>query len=434
MKAHLSPQLQHRFLARLLSPEETLDVIKHLRECDACREKLLVLRSNKPGSLVDIILLEMPEEKHPSSDSLGAYLDDDLARPDQADVEEHLQTCQACRKTLADLRIFREELLQMPQREYTFGTTSPTSPTSGSLDGGGLFRDKPRFFSWFSQPPLVLAGAVAVAVLLLAIGIIIVRSPGTLGIARAGPQIAVADGGHQILLDPNGIVNPPAALPENELAALNHLAVPVWRDERPVLSPSLQETLNGLKRAPSVLLGQPQAKVPFQALSPIRTLTSSVRPTFKWTTAPGATSYTVHLIADDRTQEEAATSSAIPAAVQDVTTCTWTIPESTSLAPGKRYRWYVTAVIDRREIDAPGMEQSQAKFGVLSAEALAQLDSLKKQTSDDRLLNGLLDLNAGLLDDAENDFQMLLDDPKQTPEAKEFLNRMIGEIQRLKET
>ena len=77
---HISEQLQHRFLARLLSPEETLDVIKHLRECDACREQLSALRTTKPGSLVDAVLPETPNEEHPSADTLGAYLDDDLTR------------------------------------------------------------------------------------------------------------------------------------------------------------------------------------------------------------------------------------------------------------------------------------------------------------------------------------------------------------------
>ncbi len=92
--AHLSPQLQHRFLARLLSPEETLAVIEHLRECDACRETLSALRVNKPGGLVDTVLDDTSFEDHPSADSLAAYLDNALAGPDRVDLEEHLRSCE----------------------------------------------------------------------------------------------------------------------------------------------------------------------------------------------------------------------------------------------------------------------------------------------------------------------------------------------------
>ena len=434
--AHLSPQLQHRFLTRLLSPEETLAVIQHLRDCDACREALSALRENKPGGLVDTVLDDISFEHHPSADSLAAYLDNALAGPDTVDLEEHLRTCEPCRDALADLRIFREELLHLARREYTPGTTSwpSASRASESRSEWGSLRDRWRLISRFNQP-LVFAGVAAVAALILVVGVLMVRSPATFGIAgaRSESHITVTDGDHRIVFGPNGIVNPTAPLPKDELAALNNLASLVWRDQSLALSPSVKDKLTDLKRAPSVLLGQPSTKVPFQVLNPIRTLVRSVRPTFKWTTAPGATSYTVHVIADDRTQEEVATSPTLPAPAMDATTCEWTIPESTSLTFGKRYRWYVTAVSNDQEIDAPGIEEPQAKFAVLSEEELAQLNASKKEVRGDRFVEGLLNLKAGLLDDAQADFESLLADPAQTSAAKDFLNRVIGEIRRLKE-
>lgn len=206
--AHLSLQLQHRFLARLLSPEDALTVIQHLRECDACREALSALRANKPGALVDTVLDDTSFEHHPSADSLAAYLDEALAAPDKADLVEHLRTCELCRDALADLKIFREELLQLPVQEYVpVGTSSRSSkPASHSW----LHKEASRFLSWFSQP-LVLAGVAAVAAVILVVGIVIVRSPATFGIGAAGSrlQITVTDKGHQILLGPNGIVSLP---------------------------------------------------------------------------------------------------------------------------------------------------------------------------------------------------------------------------------
>jgi hypothetical protein len=49
-------------------------------------------------------------------------------------------------------------------------------------------------------------------------------------------------------------------------------------------------------------------------------------------------------------------------------------------------------------------------------------------------MDGLLNLKAGLLEDAKADLESLLADPNQTSAAKDFLNRIVREIKRLKET
>jgi hypothetical protein len=427
---HLSTQLQRRFLARLLSPEETLDVIKHLRECDSCREKLSALRSIKPGSVADTILPATPAEDHPSADSLGAYLDNDLSHPDKTDLEAHLRTCEVCQSALADLKSFREELLKSPAQEYA--PVSNTTRSSGAaLRNRWFSQSKASFLDWFNRP-LVYAGVAAVAAPIVVLAIVIVRSPETLGIGSKG-QVTVADGSHRISVGPNGITNPPAGLPADVLTALNNVVAPTLKDEPPSFSPALEDQLAALKRAPSVLLGQPSTTVPFQVLSPVRTWVESVRPTFKWTEAAGATGYVVHVIVDDGSQQEAATSPVIiPAA--GANSCQWVIGESTTLSPGKRYRWYVAATIKDQEVDAPGIEQAQAKFALLNDQETARLDALRKSVQGDHLLDGLLDLNAGLLDDAQTDFDYLLADPGQSANAKDFLQRVITEIARLKET
>jgi hypothetical protein len=435
---HLSLQLRHRFLARLLSPEETLEVIKHLRECDVCRDKLSALRSNKPGSVADAILPAIPAEGHPSADSIGAYLDEDLSDPDKADLEEHLRTCELCQKALADLKSFREELLQSPAQEYApvakvsrSSDAAPRPPRDYGATNSGrwLFsQGKARFLDWFKQP-LVYGGVAALAVVF---GIVVLRSPEILGIHGDG-RVTVSDGGHRIVVGPNGITNPPAGLPGEVLTALNNVAATILKDEPPALSPALKENLMALKRAPSTLLGQPPGAVPFQVLSPVRTMVESVRPTFRWTAASGAAGYVVHVIADDRSQEEVATSPVI-ISTTNATACQWVMEESMALSPGKRYRWYVTATIQNQEVDAPGIEQAQAKFAVLSAEDVTNLNVLRKSAQGDRLIGALLNLNAGLLDTAQGDFEILLADPGQSTNARSFLQGMITEIRRLKES
>jgi anti-sigma factor RsiW len=439
---HLSTQLQHRFLARLLSPEETLDVIKHLRECDACREKLSALRSIKPGSVADTILPEKPAEDHPSADSLGAYLDNDLSHPDKADLEAHLRTCELCQRALDDLKSFREELLQSPAQEYapvakasrspdTFPPPSRPQDYGATSSGRRLFsQGKQRFLDWFNQP-LVYTPVAAVAALVVVFGIVAVRSPETLGIGGDG-RVTINDGGHRIVIGPKGITDPPAGLPGEVLTALNNVVAPILKDEPPALSPKLNDNLVALKRAPLMLLGQPSGTVPFQVLSPIRTLVESARPTFKWTAASGASGYVVHVIADDRSQEEVATSPVI-IPTTNAPVCQWVVAESMALSPGKRYRWYVSATIRDQDVDAPGIDQAQAKFAELSEQDLTNLNALRKSAQDDRLIDGLLNLNACLLDAAQSDFEILLADPRQSANAKAFLKEMITEIRLLKE-
>jgi hypothetical protein len=105
-----------------------------------------------------------------------------------------------------------------------------------------------------------------------------------------------------------------------------------------------------------------------------------------------------------------------------------------ALSPGKRYRWYVTATIRDQDVDTPGIEQAQAKFAVLSEEDRTNLNVLRKSAQGDRLIGGLLNLNAGLLDSAQSDFEILLADPGQSANAKAFLQGIITEIGRLKES
>ena len=50
---------------------------------------------------------------------LGAYLDGELSRRDQIEVESHLETCQACRDELEELRQLSHLLRAAPQPDFT---------------------------------------------------------------------------------------------------------------------------------------------------------------------------------------------------------------------------------------------------------------------------------------------------------------------------
>ncbi|MBV8215987.1 MAG: hypothetical protein JOZ08_22450, partial [Verrucomicrobia bacterium] len=72
-------------------------------------------------------------------------------------------------------------------------------------------------------------------------------------------------------------------------------------------------------------------------------------------------------------------------------------------------------------------------FAILGGKELAQLNELKKANREDLLIDGLLELHTGLLDDAQADFQSLLEEANQTPEGKDLLKRLLSGIERLRE-
>lgn len=130
------------------------------------------------------------------TDRLSEYLDNELAPPDRAEVEAHLEVCEACRETLGGLRrvVARAQALEdrgpaddlWPGIATRIGAAGEHhGPTSGSVLP---FR---RRFT-ISLPQLVAAG-IAVAVL----------SGGAVWLAR--PQAA------RVAATPGATIQPPAS-------------------------------------------------------------------------------------------------------------------------------------------------------------------------------------------------------------------------------
>jgi predicted anti-sigma-YlaC factor YlaD len=60
--------------------------------------------------------VNMPDQMH---NKLGAYMDGELGKRDQLEVEAHLETCLACRKELEEMRQLSLELSSSPQPDFT---------------------------------------------------------------------------------------------------------------------------------------------------------------------------------------------------------------------------------------------------------------------------------------------------------------------------
>jgi hypothetical protein len=430
---HLSAQMARRFLGRALNQHEIVAAAQHLRVCEYCRENVIILRRNRPASLLDQILPGTSAEDHPCEHLLAAFVDDDLKPADCILVENHVSQCYICRAVLSDLRSFRDELKQMPMKQYLPAQKPGTRPISfGTRHSAG--QESAGFFNWlrwFTQP-FVIGVAITAAASLILVAFVSLRrsSPPQFAAHETGgtptSECKLLDKTREIRFDWGGIINLASTLPEADLDAVNRICVAALRNEPLPASPALVS----LKSATMIWRGQPSgASVPLKIIRPTRTLIKPGRANFQWRTATGVQSYTVHVV-DDETQEEVVTSPLIfPSSNASI--CEWS--EGGSLSPGKRYRWYVATVVNDQEIDVPQAQEPPARFSVLSEEELAHVNEANKANQGDQLIDGLLDLQVGLLDDAEADFQALLEEPSQTSEGKTLLRRLVQGIEKLKE-
>jgi hypothetical protein len=201
--------------------------------------------------------------------------------------------------------------------------------------------------------------------------------------------VSLKDNGHEITLDGQG-----------NLAGLEGLAPSTERSVKAVLSGESLPKAQGLDElsAPAItLLGQPAGGSSFRPLSPVGVVISNDRPTLRWKPLGGATSYMVTLFDADfnriaKSESQAATEWRV------------TVP----LRRGRVYSWEVTALKDGQEITAPVAPAPRAQFKILESERLEELASLEKQRPVSHLTLGVMYARAGLLDEAEREFQRLL--------------------------
>src|SRR5262249_38949224 len=122
------------------------------------------------------------------------------------------------------------------------------------------------------------------------------------------------------------------------------------------------------------------------------TVITAERPIFRWTPLGGATSYRVSVY--DASLTLVRTSGPI-------TATSWRIPER--LNRGTGYTWMVTALKNCKEVFAPALP-ARAEFRVIEASERMRLNCRLDNTVS-HAARGVLYARAGLLDNAEREFQ-----------------------------
>jgi anti-sigma factor RsiW len=219
---------------------------------------------------------------------------------------------------------------------------------------------------------------------------------------------ALNDSGKRVALDAAGNLVGFEQLPESDRRAIKS-ALASGRVSTP-------PALAGLTAGGGPLLGggggqADDGGIVFAPLTPVGTVVRAVRPSFKWGTLEGATSYVVNVY--DTSFNKVATSGALSGTE-------WT-PPAGALAHGRVYAWQVTASRGSEEITAPAPDAPEARFKVLEDVEARELDAAQRVAGDSHLALGVIYARAGLLEEAEREFRLLLEENPASVTAQKLL-------------
>jgi hypothetical protein len=412
-----------------MSPAELLSTDDHIRACAVCAERFRAEARPLKASLILQANIEAAEQEHLLYEEVEAYIDGEISGEDRELVELHLVECSQCSSQVATARGVE------------------VYANAGKASGSRVhFQDKMAIL--FRAPAyrsaIWITAALMVGSLLLWLMTTSLRSEvnalrarisqldeanralekqlsevselqsrlaelerenATLRLQTGAPGSAILwsldDGGEQISLDKDGnlrgLESLPASYRENVRTVLIKQRVKLPAD------------LARLRGKPEKLMGE-KGDPSFAVLNPLGTVVLTDRPTLRWASLNGASGYVATVYNSEF--EEVVTSPLL-------TQTEWQV--SRSLERGRFYAWQVRAIKDGKEIKAPALGEPEAKFKVLDQRKLMELERARQSYGNSRLTLGILYGSAGLLEDAEREFQSLLGSNPDSQVARKLL-------------
>lgn len=436
MSQHLLQQDIESYLKRTMSPDELLIADDHLVECDLCFRKITVSKS-APSATVSLqnTFLQNVEDDHLTYQQMASYIDDVTDDIEKEIVEVHKKVCCDCALQLDELIQLREIL----ESEMKTGKTLAAPSSKFSLI---------ELWNQFRAYSFLKFATPAFALILLGIFVwtfwISTKTPRTeiaevtkptsnnkiiepvsetnqttnfangnvnsaianiTNSKRVSPRTIVSlnDGNSRIELDENGNIIGLDA-PQYEKKIKSALATQ---------NVEITSATKELNAGTGVLMGNAEG-VPFVLSNPVGKIVQSDRPQFRWQPFKDAESYIVNIYDVNFNKIE----SSPPLQKTEWTT-------NAPLRHGIIYQWQVTAIKDGQEIKSPVRPAPDAKFKVLDAAKANEIEIAKKKYGNSRLLLGILYANAGMLDEAEREFRVLL---KKNPKS-ELARKLLRKVQ-----
>ena len=367
MFQHVTDHQIDGYIRQRLPPAELLSLADHLAECEACRRLIERALGGDLSFLAlrSAILSEAKDASagHPDPTSMAAYVDGTLSGEELQALKDHLTQCDHCSLTAEDLRSF----------------ATAGSQWRAAAEGGAALSP----WRW------ALAAGV---VLVVGAGWFIWQGRET---RTTPPQIVRAN---------------PEPLIDDQLPA------PYQRMMKEALTNQRLETsplLASLNRPGSALKGAGDPRETFSLYEPVGTVSESDRPTFRWSDLGSGATYSVEIY--DEAFESIARSPRL--SVRE-----WT-PQK-PLTRGQTYSWQVRAVKDGRELLSPQPPAPQAKFRILDAASVKELEEARRAYPSSHLLLAVLSARAGLLEESEKELRLL---HKQNPDSA-VVRRLLDQL------
>ena len=404
-----------------------MSVDEHLLSCDKCFSKL---GDDLLAADIDQALFELedkdPFEGHLTYEQMEAFVDGVSDAADREIVDLHREVCSDCEQQLGELLQIRATL----QLE------------TATADDSIVSRPEPGFWARISAKPLFRFGIPAFAAIAIGAfawsfwlfdrpsgGVTMAVDPiANDGFVNANTNSGVANTEIATISEPNpvstapmvSLADGPGMIEIDTDGKLKGFNAPLFeaRIKAALTTQNIEisTAARELRSKADVLMGDAQPGVPFALTSPVGKVIESARPQFRWKTLDHAESYVVSVY--DANFNKVAES---PPLKQN----SWT---SITLKRGNVYHWQVTAQRGGEEIRSPARPAPDARFKVIDSIAAGEIDTAKRNFGNSRLVLGIAYANAGLLDEAEREFQALL---KKNPNS-EAVRRLLNKIRSAK--
>ncbi len=454
MSIHTTRPEMERFCARTLEVLKMAAIGEHLANCSDCHQlfhEIFQKRRNYAPVVIDLSPEKWLRDEHLDYEWLTAYVDGAMEEDEREMTEVHLRLCGQCREEVEEFIAWRRETEpELKVRYLLDDRADPHKWVWGSWDWLRMTRKPAYAFAVL----LAIGAAFILAILFLKSGPnnrdgqqanaspspsvlvsttpivnsnstpdLVVKptpqiraSPGTqpqqAGSKNAPPNTittatkpitSLNDGNRVVAIDKSGKLTGLAKLPPELESSMKRVLLSE-EIERPAALTDLEGNKGDLR-------GEGDQSS-FKLLSPTRIVVSDDRPVFKWESLRGAESYRVY-VSDSRSRKVA------DSGLLTKTETQWSPPMP--LKRGEVYSWTVGGVVNGEEIVSPSASEPEVKFKVLSEQEVRELNLLK-QTTNSHLALGVFYAQAGMIAEAEREFQKLAVRNSNSPIVRRLLN------------
>jgi hypothetical protein len=429
MLNHLSDQQIELYRERKMTPKQLLDLDDHITMCKACRKHLLgeeKLRAEFTSLMAELQEAASAKPDHLYYKQLNGFIEGELDRVDYEMVATHLDLCAHCKADESNLRAIKAGtkisswkpiVRWMPLYAAGIAAVVMLSAWAATLSLKKEVADLNRQLSHLQQRDEAFQKQASVITDLQNRLVQLQQEKESIqqnyeitrNATESKPPLShkvlftINDGGKRIALDRQDNILGLEALPPNFQKTAQRV-LKMQQIDRPNI-------LAELGSRPGKIMGGTDERADFKLLSPIGTVVLPDRPTLRWRPLIGAKGYSVSVYDSDYNRV---------ANSEFLSGTEWTILHP--LERNRVYNWVVTALKEERaDTRAPLPSEPEAKFKVLKKSEADRLSLAKQRYPNLHLLLGTLYAQAGLLEDAEQEFQALFDANPKSPVAQRLL-------------